>query len=522
MLQKRGDIYLSRVTVPADLRPILGRLEILRSLRTGDRREASHRLALWEAQVAAYFAAVRAQGRRMTREQLDTLARRYLRAAFDQIEARLAAEWNEVDKDAHRFSLNDEGHSTAGALAHGDYSTVMDAAKALAPEASPEDLRKLCRRLLEVKQETVRAELRALSGEPLAMPALFDTSAAAPELEPKETPKVSEVAKLYGDERVAEGGWSAKTELQNRTILALLANLLGDPPIGDVSKDDIRKLGQDILQLPSNMTKRFPGVPPREVLERLAEDTTTPRLEPRSVNKYRQMARSLFKWAAEGDIVTANPATVLRDVKESKAREDRKPFTDEDLRAYFSTLPPAPREEPFLYWIPRILAYSGMRLSEAAKLQRSDIRQQGGRWVFDVSEEGEGKKLKTDASRRLVPFHPRLVTLGLPEFVQGRPEGFLWPEDMRTTKNPTRGDIDKLSKLLGRKLRSAGVTDPKKTGAHSFRHTVATRLKALSVPDYQIADLIGHEDDSMTTGRYGKATDVGTLAAVIERLILPI
>lgn len=521
MLQRRGDVFLSRVTIPADLRPLLGRIEILRSLRTGDRREAAHRLALWEAQVAAYFAAVRAQGRFMTREQLDELAHRYLSATFDEIEARFAGEWDPASRDAHRFRLIDEGHATAGALVHGDYSSVVEAAVSLAPNAATADIRKLCRRLLEIKRAAVLAELRAMSAKPLTMPDLFKAPADLPAA-CNESPNVSEVAKRYADERVAEGAWNPKTELQSRSILALLADLLGDPPIGSVAKEDIRQLGQDILQLPSNMSKRFPGLAPREVLKRLSDDSSTPRLEPRSVNKYRQLTRSLFKWAVDGDYIGTNPAAVLRDVKESKAREDRKPFTDEDLRAYFAELPQNAEADPFLYWIPRILAYSGMRLGEVAKLQRADIREQHGHWVFDVNEEAEGKKLKTEASRRLVPMHPRLVALGLPEFATSRPEGFLWPDDMRTSTSPTRGDVDRLSKLLGRKLRRAGVVDPKKTGAHSFRHTVATRLKALSAPDYQIADLVGHEDDSMTTGRYGKATEVATLATLLARLTLPV
>lgn len=163
-----------------------------------------------------------------------------------------------------------------------------------------------------------------------------------------------------------------------------------------------------------------------------------------------------------------------------------------------------------------------MRLGEAAKLQKHDVRREGDVWIFDVNEEGDGKQLKTVASRRLVPVHSRLIDLGLLQFVEGHPEGFLWPSDTRSNANPIRGDMDKLSKLLARKLRAAGIIDPKKTGAHSFRHTVAKKLKNAAVPEYQIADLIGHEDDSMTTGRYGKATNVPRLKEAIEMLAFPI
>ena len=522
MLQRRGETYLSRIIVPADLRPLLGRQEITRSLRTGDRREAVRRQALWETHVGTYLSTVRAQGRAMTRDQLDEITRRYLRTTFDEIEARLALDWDPVARDVHYSDLVDKGHATAGALAHGDYTSVLNAARELAPEASEESLRKLCRRLLEVQQEAVRAELRALGGEPLVpVSDLTPAPEAAPEAGPATTPRMSEIAKVYGDERVSGGFWTPKTELQNRTILNLLADLLGDPQIGDVSKEAVRKLGQDIVQLPSNMTKRFPGVPPREVLQRLEGDTATPRLEPRSVNKYRQLTRTLFKWATEHDYIKTNPAAVLRDVKEPPAREGRLDFSDAELVAYFAKLPQTAEPRPYAYWIPRILAYSGMRLGECSQLRKEDFRTTQGIPVFDINRE-DGKSLKNSSSIRQVPVHPRLVELGLLQFVDSRPTGFLWPEEMRTTDNPQRGDVDKLSKLFGRVLRSAGVTDPKKTGAHSFRHTVSARLKDESVPDYQISDLIGHEDDSMTTGRYGKATNVTRLLSVITLLKLPV
>ncbi len=527
MLHQRGEIYVSRIIVPTALRPLLGRREITRSLRTADRREARRRLLLWENHIGACLSLIRAQGRSMDREQLDEITSRYLATTFDEIEGRLAMQaWSASDRDASSFELVDKAHQTVADLTQGNYGSVYEAAKAFAPDATEEALRKLCRRLLEVNQEALKAEVRALAGEPLILPrslvASGVTAVPTAEAPSKDTPWLSDVARAYGDERVSGGFWTAKTELQNRTILALLADLLGNPQVGSVTKEGIRNLGHDVLRLPSNMTKRFPGVPPREVLVRLEGDSTTPRLEPRSVNKYRQLTRSLFKWALDNDFISSNPAAVLKDVKESKARDDRKPFEDADLITYFGILPQDQQPKPFLYWIPRILAYSGMRLSEAAKLQRQDVRSLDGLWVFDVNDEVEGKRLKTEASRRRVPVHPRLIELGLIDFVQGAPEGFLWPADMRTTKNPERGDVDKLSKLLGRRLRASGIKDPKKTGAHSFRHTVSTRLKGESVHDYQISDLIGHDDDSMTTGRYGKATDVARLLEVVKLLRLPV
>jgi integrase len=81
--------------------------------------------------------------------------------------------------------------------------------------------------------------------------------------------------------------------------------------------------------------------------------------------------------------------------------------------------------------------------------------------------------------------------------------------------------MDLLSKQLNRWLRGAGVSDARKS-VQSFRGTFATRMKDLEVPEYNIAQLIGHENPNITSGRYGKRTNLIALRDVVARLQLPI
>lgn len=364
------------------------------------------------------------------------------------------------------------------------------------------------------------AEMKALSGWPLERPRELEGAFGSVEPPPPQSPTISEIASMYAKERIAQRRWAPKTAEQGRKIFQLIASLLDDLPAGDVTKAHIRQLGLDITNLPANMAKKYPGRTAAEVLALTRDDDDVARLEPRSVNKHYQHVRTLFAWAAEHDHIQQSPATILRDVEEGRAQDARKVFDDGDLIALFAEIE-SKAKEPYGVWIPRIMAYTGCRMGEAAQLCRADVREEQGILVFDFNEDSEQKNLKTDGSARLVPVHPRLIELGILEFVEACADGFLFPERVRRTDNAVRGNVDRLSKQLNRWLRSAGIVDRKKS-FQSLRGTVATRLKDLAIPDYQIAEILGHENDNITTGRYGKRSSLATLADVVARLQLPI
>jgi integrase len=51
-----------------------------------------------------------------------------------------------------------------------------------------------------------------------------------------------------------------------------------------------------------------------------------------------------------------------------------------------------------------------------------------------------------------------------------------------------------------------------------MRHTVATRLKDASLHEYTIAELLGHENENITTGRYGKKLNMEALVTAVAEL----
>lgn len=507
--------------MPADLRPFLRRGEVHKTLKTDNSREARKRAHLWEAHLSALFAKLRREGHRMTTDQIDTLVARYLGAKFAEIEDNLALDWSHpVDRDARVFSLTERAELLSAQLAHFDYGDALAQAAQLMPTADLEAHRRLARRLIEAELEALSAELVGMRGGILPRPSLV-ALAVAPQVAPKISPKVSEVIEQYAADRLAAGRWSTKTEQSARLQLRQAAELMGDLPIAEVTKAHMRSLQQTVPRLPSNVTKRYGDKNIRQVLAEIEAEgsTTLSPLSPRSANKFFQNVRSLFNWATEHDYIKQSPASVLKDVDEGRAQDARAALEDEDLKLFFPYLEKKGTETEL--WIARILAYSGMRLAEAAMLRKADIREEQGVWLFDVNEQGEGKRVKTDSSVRKVPVHPRLIQLGLLEVVAKVPEGHLWPDLWAHPSTKHYGPGHNLSKTLMRRLRGSGVADERKV-MHSFRHTVATRLKARSVPTYQIAEILGHENDNITVDRYGKQVQPNKLLEVLALLHLPV
>ncbi|WP_458070538.1 hypothetical protein [Rhodanobacter sp. BL-MT-08] len=171
----------------------------------------------------------------MKQEELEALTQRYLAASFDEIEDRLALDWSSGGLEIHSSQINERCHELSGALAAADVSSAIELAAEMAPQADEQARRKLARRLIEVQLNAGIAELRAIAGEPLRRPEGTGRASRVAVPKTKPTPKVSEMAKLYAEERIAQGRWSPKTAKQGVTIFELVAEMLvqGDPAGGN-------------------------------------------------------------------------------------------------------------------------------------------------------------------------------------------------------------------------------------------------------------------------------------------------
>jgi integrase len=156
------------------------------------------------------------------------------------------------------------------------------------------------------------------------------------------------------------------------------------------------------------------------------------------------------------------------------------------------------------YWIPLIALFTGMRLAEIINLNQDDFGSEDGFNRLIVRES------KTDAGIRTVPIHPKLIEIGLLDYVNS----------LQSEQPLFKGiSSDAYSKHFGRLLDSIGITD-KKLVFHSFRHTFTDALRAAKVAEPIIKALVGHSDGSVTS-QYGSGYPLDVLYEDLKRVKYP-
>lgn len=158
--------------------------------------------------------------------------------------------------------------------------------------------------------------------------------------------------------------------------------------------------------------------------------------------------------------------------------------------------------------------YSGIRQNEICQLYHNDVMKVDGVWCFRVDNLNSNQTIKTDSSRRFIPIHSQLLTLGLLDFINGR-KGHLFPE--LTLHLGSYGHY--FSRWFTRFTRFTRFRG--KHGLpeyHSLFHYAATTFKQNGFPEQFASQVLRHSNATITYNRYGKGVDVSRLVEVIETL----
>ena len=289
-----------------------------------------------------------------------------------------------------------------------------------------------------------------------------------------------------------------KTEEEIRKSVKFLTECFGDIPIGDITKEKSNIIKSHIKNYPKNRTKN-PKYREKEIQD--FEKMKIPQkdlLHTTTINKHLGYLSSFMIWCVNNGYSNQNPFLGMKIKQKKYARDERNRFTEQELkeiftkRNYLEYTKPS-KDRYCWYWTPLILITTGLRANEICALYLDNIRQIKGnhrekRWCFDIKEEinRPDKRLKNNASRRIVPIHDIILDLGFIDFLNLIKKD---PERKRLFEELTYGEgtyAKSISRFWNnRYLPLLGLKTPK-TGLHSLRHTVIDHLKQKGVEPHFI------------------------------------
>jgi len=409
------------------------------------------------------------------------------------------------------------------------------------------DLQKVANLFRRARMENLHRDIFRLRGElPRATDALFDSRnggetapdsvAGASPGEPDWTLGNLVEQQLTEMERAHR---SPKTIDTYRASFLLLVDYFGiEKPVREIQRKEMSDFLCELEKTPTRRKSRYPGKSWRESIALADEVGDESRLGARTLENHRARFCGLFSQAKRLGWIQVNPADdkmfAVRFQSEPTTKEQ---FTIEHLNQMFSAplyagcqndqmgynQPGSNRPRRGRFWVPLIGLFQGMRLNECCQLWTTDVLKVDGIPVFRVSlgkteEEIAEKRLKTSASRRVVPIHPELIQLGFLDFVNSRteagPPGRLFPE-LKSNKYGLLSDY--FSKWFTRFVR--GTTDGA-SGAtfHSFRHMFKDAIREADVSEDRCCALGGRSPGSAVHHSYGQGFKPGTLLEELEKV----
>ena len=259
--------------------------------------------------------------------------------------------------------------------------------------------------------------------------------------------------------------WSASTLEGNRARIKNINEHWGQRVIASITPHEVGAYLHDLLRTRSIATR----------------------------NRYLAVLRKVFAYAAENALISIDPTTGLKQLKEPEKRVEA--LTPEQFGQIMNILP------PYAQIIMGLLRDTGMRAGELHKLRWRHIRSQDRQIVVENPKNNE---------LRLVPmsnyvfdtFEEMRQGLEFEQTQKGHSRATItWPDD--SDANAVVIPPIEIKKSLAVAAEKIGI--PKLT-RHMMRHTFATYLGANGATDMDLMDLGGWKSVTMVR-RYRKVVD---------------
>ncbi len=318
------------------------------------------------------------------------------------------------------------------------------------------------------------------------------------------SPKLSVVIEDFL-ERYDHSKSSMLTKLKG--ALPIFLELITDKPVSQILQGDVNNFFDLVQKLPVKRdAAKFRRMNILQIIEKNGKDKGHCIAEKTFKSAYIASVSVLIEWAkvnyadqgfpslsVDGAIYRGKRMAGINKQRALKP-EELKILFGHDLMRGFAANPKTANN----CWLPLIGLYSGARINEISQLNpNADIVKDAdtGIYYFHFTDEGLDQKLKTRASKRIVPIHSKLLELGFLDYVKRVRAGkhtIIFPEWL--PRNGRAGSNS--TKWFSRYLIDAGLKDEtvgaRLAGFHAFRHTFITHAINNGIDNFQA--ITGHEE----------------------------
>lgn len=497
--RSRHGVYYFRLTIPEILRPVFGgRREIKRSLATRDPALARSLAYV----LSARYGGILKEIRLMTRRGYDP----------DKFDPNDASTWPVAQKDIERYklktnALTGEAEIEVDPNIPNDHAKGMEAIRnftlAMRADVPPEQAKR------QAAHDVVERNLLA---EAAQMPSIT-------------------LAQAQDKYAASLGDHSEHTRNDYMFAVEWFVRHVGPrTPIAIVNKEHVKGWKDAVKAHYLEVARKKQAS--RTKAGKLKPDPVAglpnPEVKAASVDKVITRAHAFMTWAQKerhfprGEDLPTEGMTMLTH-SQRKRLPGYQLFHYDELQRIFAKDSYLALRTPHEFWMPLLGLFTGARIGELAQLNLGDIRQdKDSNWTISIDDK-EFKKVKTGASRREIPLHPKLIELGFLEYLAdvraAVPESDrIFPYLRYDKKN---GFADVPSEAFGRYLDTLKIHGDDKV-FHSFRSTANQRLKENDVQPSVRSQLVGHEREGTNEMAYAWDIPIPKMLETISiKLIFP-
>jgi integrase len=311
---------------------------------------------------------------------------------------------------------------------------------------------------------------------------------------------------LYKKEKGAH--WTRPISMANERYFEIILTVLGqDKDVTTITKQDIRDVMEVVCNLPKRVVQPYRSMTVEQLIACEADEDDL--IDCEAIHKHMKLYKSVFSTflTDSKDILTKAPTDGIS-FPQSKKRYGA--YSNSEMKDFVAY---AVNEEKrdWLKWIILLLAYTGARRGEIAKLSKDDVRtdKETGR-LFILIKDG-----KTENAVREIVLHDHLLELGFMDYVASMP-GLLFPI-------VAGSNMAKIGKVIsdvrdGLNIPKTGIHGQRRL-VHSFRHTMITACTGWMKDLTHLQVTVGHElTGTGITARYIHNLPISVISYVIDGL----